>query len=63
MPESQFLIGLETSFKNWQKAQNVNIYSILKAYIWFYPLPLAYGLYACENVNNYGLPLKKLLLE
>ncbi len=31
MPESQLLIGLETSFKNWQKAQNVNIYSILKA--------------------------------
>ncbi len=34
MPESQLLIGLETSFKNWQKAQNVNIYSILNAYIW-----------------------------
>ncbi len=30
---------LEASFKNRQKAQNVNIYSILKAYIWFYPLP------------------------
>ncbi len=41
MPESQLLIGLETSFKNQQKAQNVNIYSILKAYIWCYTLPLA----------------------
>ncbi len=39
MPESQLLIGLETRFKNWEKAQNVNMYSILKAYIWFYPLP------------------------
>ncbi len=38
MPESQLLIGLETSFKNWQKAQNVNIDTIVKAYIWFYPL-------------------------
>ncbi len=56
MQDSQLLIGLETSFKNWQKAQNVNIYSILKAYIWCYPL-LAYGLYACENVDNYGWPL------
>ncbi len=39
MPESQLLIGLETSFKNGQKALNVNIYYILKAYIWCYPLP------------------------
>ncbi len=31
MPESQLLIGLETSFKNWQKALNGNIYYILKA--------------------------------
>ncbi len=36
---SQLLIGLETSCKNWQKALNVNIYYILKAYIWCYPLP------------------------
>ncbi len=43
MPESQLLIGLETSFKNWQKAQNVNIYAILQAYIWFYPIPPTYG--------------------
>ncbi len=60
MPESQLLIGLETSFKNLQKAQNVHIYSILKAYIWFYPLPLVYGLYTCENVENYGWPLNRL---
>ncbi len=39
MPESQLLIGLETSFKNSQKALNVNIYYILKAYIWCYPSP------------------------
>ncbi len=39
MPDSQLLIGQETSFKNWQKALNVNIYYILKVYIWFYPLP------------------------
>ncbi len=38
---NQLLIQLETSFKNWQKAQNVNIYSIIKVYIWCYPLPLA----------------------
>ncbi len=58
MPKSQLLIGLETSFKNWQNAaQNVNIYFPSKAYIWSYPLPLAYGLYTCENVDNYGLPL------
>ncbi len=56
MPESQLLIELETSFNNWQKAQNVNIYSILKTYIWCYPLRLAYGVYACENVDNYGIP-------
>ncbi len=60
MPEYQLLIGLEPSYKNWQKAQNVNIYSILKAYIWFYPFSLVYGLYAFENVDNYGLPLNKL---
>ncbi len=57
MPESQLLIGLETSFKNWQKALNVNIYYILKAYIWCYPPPLAYGLYTCENVDIFGWPL------
>ncbi len=64
MPESHLLIRLETSFKNWQKAQNVNIYSILKAYIWFYslPPPIVYGLYTCENVNNYGWPLSPLNL-
>ncbi len=56
MPESQLLMGLETSFKNSQKAQNINI---LKAYIWCYPLPLAYGLYTCENVDNYGWPLNE----
>ncbi len=39
MPESQLLIGLETSFKNGQKALNVTIYYILKAYICCYPLP------------------------
>ncbi len=39
MPESQLQIGPETSFKKRQKAQNVTIYFVLKAYIWFYPLP------------------------
>ncbi len=39
MPESQLLIGLKASFKNWQKALNVNIYYILKAYMWCYPFP------------------------
>ncbi len=62
MPESQLLIGLETSFKNCQKAQNVNMYSILKVYICFYALPLAYGLYDCENVDNYGWPLRYFVL-
>ncbi len=58
MPESQIIIGLETSFKNGQKALNVNIYYILKTYIWCYPLPpLAYGLYTCESVDIFGWPL------
>ncbi len=39
MPESQLLIGLETCFKNLQKALKVNNYYILKVYIWCYPLP------------------------
>ncbi len=60
MLESQLLIGLETSFKNWQKALNVNIYYILKEYIWCNPLPPAYGLYTCENVDIFGRPLKYL---
>ncbi len=38
IPEYELLKGLETSFKHRQKAQNVNIYSILKVYICFYPL-------------------------
>ncbi len=25
--------------------------------MWCYPLPLVYGLYACENVKNYGWTL------
>ncbi len=59
MPKSQ-LIRLETSFKNSQKAQNVNIYQ--KRTSGFSPSPPphsapAYGLYTCENVNNYGWPL------
>ncbi len=59
MSESQILIGLATSFKNWQKEQNVYIYSILNVYIYMVlpPPPPTYGLYACENVDNYGLPL------
>ncbi len=61
MPKSQLLIGLETSFKNWQKAQNVNIYVPSKVYIWSYPIPpLVYGLNTCENVDNYGWPLTYL---
>ncbi len=55
MLKYQLLIGLETSFKNWQKAQNVNIYFPSKVDIWSYPL--VYGLYTCENVDNYGWPL------
>ncbi len=39
MPKSQLLIGLETSFKNWQKAQNVNIYFPSKAYCCYPLLP------------------------
>ncbi len=39
MPESQLLLGLETNIESWHKAPYVNIYSLLKAYIWFYPLP------------------------
>ncbi len=57
MPKSRLLIGLETSFKNWQKAQHVNIYFISKAYICCYHLLYIYGLYTCENVDNYGWPL------
>ncbi len=56
MPESQLLIGLETNFQNRQKALNVNINHILKAFIWCYPSPLANGLYTCENVNIFGRP-------
>ncbi len=39
MPKSPPLIELETSFKNGQKAQHVNIYYLSKAYIWCYPPP------------------------
>ncbi len=39
MPTFQLLIWLETSFKNWQKAQHVNIYFLSKVYIYSYPLP------------------------
>ncbi len=38
MPKSQLLIGLQTSLKNWQKAQIVNIYFLTKVYTWYYPL-------------------------
>ncbi len=65
MPESQLLIGLDTSFKNRQKALNVNIYSI-SVYIksihqLLLPPPLPYGLYAWKNVDNYELSL--ILME
>ncbi len=63
MPESQLLIGLKTSFKNWQKALNINIYYILKAYIWCYPIPpIVYSLYTCENVDIFGRPLTELYI-
>ncbi len=56
--KSQLLIGLETSFSNWQKAQHVKMYFPSKVYIWCYPpYPLVYGLYTYENVDNYGWPL------
>ncbi len=57
MPESQLLIGLETSFKKLTECSECQHILYIKAYIWFYSLPLAYGLYACENIDNYGLPL------
>ena len=36
---------------------SINIYYILKVYIAIYPLPLVYGLYPCENVDNCEQPL------
>ncbi len=41
MPNSQLLIRLETSFKNWQNAQHVNMYFLLKVYICCCSLPLS----------------------
>ncbi len=35
-PKSHLLIGLETSFQNWKKGPNVNIYSLSKSYIYCY---------------------------
>ncbi len=55
MPKSQLLIGLENSFKNWQKAQNVNIYFSSKAYVWFYPFPCTWwGYQMTKTVQNGG---------
>ncbi len=34
---------------------------MLKVYIWYYPLPLAYGLYTFKNVDNYGWPLEQIV--
>ncbi len=39
MPESKLLLGIETSFKNGQKAQNVNSYCIF--YIKSVPMVLS----------------------
>ncbi len=44
--------------KNCQKALNVNIYYVQKAYIYMYvllpPTSLGYRSYTHENVNNYS---------
>ncbi len=62
MPTSQLLIGLETSFKNWQKAWSMLPFISLKnLHLVLPPSPLAYSLFTCENVDNYGWPLSHLL--
>ncbi len=60
MPECHLLIGLETRFKLIESSEFHHLFSI-KSIIWCYPLPLAYGLYACENINHYGWPLTTYL--
>ncbi len=62
MPKSLLLIGLETSFKNWQKAQHVTFIPHQKHTSGVSPLPLASVLYTCENVDNYGWPLRDLVI-
>ncbi len=57
MPKSQLLIGLETSFKNRQKAWYWHYLFPIRSVHLVLPPPLAYGLYTCESIANYGKPL------
>ncbi len=61
MPKFHLLIWLETSSKNWLKAQHCqHLFPIKSVHLVFlHPPPLAYGLYTCENVDNYGWPIIK----
>ncbi len=57
MPESQLLIGLETSFKNRESIECQHVLYIKSVHLVLSPPPLAYGLYTCENVDIFGRPL------
>ncbi len=57
MPKSSLLIGLETSLKTDNNLGMSTFISHQKHTSGLTPLPLAYGLYTCENVDNYGWPL------
>ncbi len=53
MSKSQFLIALETSFKNDRYVRMSRIIYYQKCTSCFTLSLLMYGLYACENVDNY----------
>ncbi len=61
-PKSQLLLGLEASFKMDIKLRMTTFISFQKHIFGITPSSLAYGLYTCENVDNYGWPLSTLPL-
>ncbi len=63
MPESQLLIGLETSFKLIENSECQHLFYIKSIHLLLPPPHLAYGLYTCENVDNYGWPLSVIRIN
>ncbi len=64
MTESHILIGLVTSFKNLTESSVCqHLFYIKCIHLLLPPRPLAYGLHACENVDNYGWPFTMFIIS